>query len=268
MKKMVEIKNLSFKYGNHIVFKKFSLDIEEGTFYTILGSNGSGKSTLARIIIGLEPTGCLVRVNELFLNDQDIEKVRKSVGVVFENPDTQFVTDCVEDELAFTLENLNYDKREIIKKIKEITERMEITHLLGKNPHELSGGEKQLVALASVLIYEPRLLILDEALVMVDGIVRSKIYDILKAYHKKGLTILNITHDSEEALLGTHILILNKGEIILNKKVKEALENEKAFERALMELPFIIDLSTKLKYYKIIKSIYYDNKKLVNAIWK
>lgn len=268
MKKIVEIKKLTFKYGDHIIFKKFSLDIEEGSFYTILGSNGSGKSTLARILVGLEPSGAFIRVNGFFLNNVDIDKVRKSVGIVFENPDTQFVTESVEEELAFPLENLNYSKNEIRKRIKDITEKMNITHLIERNPHELSGGEKQLVALASNLIYEPKLLILDEALVMIDGAFRKKIYQILKEYNKKGLTILNITHDNEEALLGSHILILDKGEIVINKKTIEALNDEKAFKKSMMDFPFVIDLSNKLKYYGVVKTIVYDNKKLVNAIWK
>jgi ABC-type cobalt transport system, ATPase component len=268
MKKIIEIRDLSFEYGEHKVFEKFSLDIEDGSFYTVLGSNGSGKSTLTKIIVGLEPSRGFVKIDGLFLNPKNIDEIRKVVSVVFENPDSQFITESVEEELAFTLENLNYDKTEIVKRIREIAKKMGITHLLERNPHELSGGEKQLVAFASALIHDPKILILDEALVMVDLVLRDKIYDILKEYHKKGLTILNITHDSEESLLGTHVLIMNKGEIILNEKTKIALENDKAFKLGGMDLPFIIDLSVKLKYYGIVSKTSFDSKKLVNAIWK
>lgn len=268
MKKIIEIKDLSFGYSANIIYDKFSLDIEEGTFYTILGPNGSGKSTLAKILVGLEPSRDYIKIDGLFLNPKNIDEIRTLISIVFENPDSQFITESVEEELAFTLENLNYPKTEIINRIKKITETLDITHLLGRNPHELSGGEKQLVAIAVALIIEPKILILDEALVMIDGAIRSKIFEILTNYHKKGLTILNITHDSEEAMLGTHILILNEGKIVLNGKTKDVLENEKAFKEGLMDLPFIIDLSTKLKYYGVVSKLSYDKKKLVNSIWK
>lgn len=268
MKKIIEIKDLSFNYGERVIYDNFSLEIEEGTFYTILGSNGSGKSTLAKILVGLEPSHDFIKIDGLFLNSKNIDQIRTIISVVFENPDSQFITESVEEELAFTLENLGYSKEEIIKKVKRLTQTLDIIHLLGRNPHELSGGEKQLVAFAAALISEPKILILDEALVMVDSNIKNKIFEILEDYHKKGLTILNITHDSEEAMLGTNILILNNGKVILNKKIKEAFENEKEFKDGLMDLPFIIDLSTKLKYYGVISKLFYEKKKLVNSIWK
>jgi len=268
MRKIIEIKDLTFSYGEYGVFENFSLEINEGSFYTVLGPNGSGKSTLARILVGLEPVQGEIIIDDLMLNLKNIEEIRRRIGIVFENPNSQFITETVSEELAFPLENLNYNPEEIIDRVANISLKFGITELLESNPQELSGGEKQLVALASALIYEPKILILDEALGMIDSMYRSKVFDILSTYHKKGLTILNITHDSEECLYGTDILILNSGKNVLQQPLKKALGNEKIFTSSLMELPFIVDLSTKLNYYKVVNKLAFDKKKLVNDLWK
>jgi len=268
MGKIIEIKDLTFSYGNHNLYENFSLEITEGSFYTVLGPNGSGKSTLARILVGLEPVDTEIIIDGLILNLKNMEEIRRKIGIVFENPNSQFITESVSEELAFPLENLNYHPEDIINRVANISLEFGITELLDRNPSELSGGEKQLVALASALIYEPKILILDEALVMIDGVYRNRVFDILSSYHKNGLTILNITHDSEETLYGTDILILNEGTKVLQSPLKQALKNEKIFTSNLMELPFIVDLSTKLNYYKVVNKIAFNKEKLVTYLWK
>lgn len=268
MGNIVEIKNLNFSYKQKKVFENFSFNIKEGSFTTIIGPNGSGKSTLARIMFGLINAKSYVKIDNMFINPKNIKEIRREVGIAFENPDNHFVSDTVKEDMVLSLKNYNYSKEKINEKICAVSKILDIENLLDREPHNLSGGEKQLVALAIALAHEPKLLILDEALVMIDPVTRLKIYRILKSINKNGITIINITHDSEDMLMGTDVVVINNGNLVLQEKLKDAFNNVKLFTDNAIELPFVVDLSKKLQYYKIIDKIYFDNKKLVDAIWK
>ncbi|MBQ2407820.1 MAG: ATP-binding cassette domain-containing protein, partial [Bacilli bacterium] len=168
MKNIIELKNVNFKYGNKELFKNLNLQIERGTFTTIIGTNGSGKSTLIRIILGLLVADGEIKINNLELNHKNLKKIISKIGVVLENPDDQFVAETVMDDIAFSLENMNVDKKEIKSRVNKIAKFVGIEDILEREPHSLSGGQKQLVALASALVTDPDILILDEALTMID----------------------------------------------------------------------------------------------------
>lgn len=266
---IIDIKDLSFKYDEKIVFDKFNLEIEEKSFTTIIGLNGSGKSTLVKIMLGLLNSDGEIRINDISLESKSIKQIRKLIGVVFENPDNQFVAETVMDDIAFSLENLKLKPKDIRAKVKDIANYIGISHLLEREPHSLSGGEKQLVALASALVHEPKILILDEALTMVDINVRIQIYNILKDINEKqGITIINITHDIDELLYGRDIIVIDNGVIVLKGPKEEVLLEEKIFNKLGLELPFIVSLSIKLMYYDLIDKLYFDMNEMVNEIWK
>lgn len=269
MDNIVEISKLNFKYGENIIFDDFNLNIKKGSFTSIIGSNGSGKSTLMKIIVGLLKCDGQIVVDGITISETTYKDVRAKIGMVFENPDNQFVAETVMDEIAFSLENMNFDKNEIRENIKEIAQLLNIEDIMEKEPHSLSGGQKQLIALASALAIKPKLLVLDEALEMLDEAERQKMLHILSELNKtKGLTIINITHNSEELLYGTDIVIINKGQIIENGPTLEVLRKEKSFKNNGLELPFIVDLSYKLKYYGLVEDIVIDMDELVDIIWK
>ena len=157
----------------------------------------------------------------------------------------------------------------IKKKITSISKYLGIDKILDRAPYTLSGGEKQLVALAVALVKEPELLILDEALTMVDLETREKVYDILKDINKEqGITILNITQDMDEILYGDTIFIMDNGKIVLKGPTKEVLSEEKIFTKLGLSLPFMAELSIKLKYYGLVDDIILDMNEMVDLLWK
>ena len=173
------------------------------------------------------------------------------------------------DDIAFSLENMQVDPKIIKGKVKEISELIGIQDILEREPHTLSGGEKQLVALASALIIEPDILILDEALTMLDMDDRNKIYNILnKVNIEKNITILNVTHDIDEVLFGNDIIVLDEGNIILNGPKELVLQEEKTFNKLGLTLPFMAELSIKLRYYGLVDHLIFDMDEMVDELWK
>ncbi len=268
MQNIIEIKRLDYKYGDKTVFNNLSLDIKSKRFVTILGRNGSGKTTLINIIMGLLDSDGKIVIDGIVLSNDTKKFLRKSIGVVFENPDEHFVTDKVYDELAFILESLDYQQPDIDKKIKDVSELIGIEELLNRKITTLSVGEKQLIALATAIINNPKILIMDEGLSNVDAYYRDVILKIINVLRKKGMTVINITSNSDDSIYGTDIIIINNGKVVLNKTLLRAYKEEKVFTSSGLTLPFIADISLKLKYYNLTNKIYIDNKSLVDEIWK
>lgn len=269
MDNCIFIRDLNFSYDNKEIFKNLDLSIKNGTFVTLVGPNGSGKSTLIKIILGLIETDAYITVNNMILVPDNLNSIRAKIGTVFANPNNQFVAETVTDDIAFSLENMCYEKDDIKNRISEVATLLGITRLLEREPNTLSGGEKQLVAFASVLAIKPTIIILDEAFTMVDYEIKEKIYKVLKKLNEKEkITIINVTHDLEDALYGKEIVVLNKGKIILQGSNSEVFKKVKIFEKIKMDLPFIVDLSNKLRYYELLDDIIFDMNEMVNIIWK
>lgn len=269
MNDIISIKNISFSYGKNDIFKNFSLDVEKGDFVTIIGPNGSGKSTLVRILLGLEKTDGEIYINTLKMNHKNIREIMSKIGAVLENPDDQFVAETVMHEIAFSLENMQVEANEIRKKVNKMAEYIGIEDLLEKEPHSLSGGQKQLVSLAAALVIEPDILILDEAFTMLDVDTKERVYKKLIALNEsKSLTIINVSHDTEDTLYGNKILVLNKGQNVLYGLKEDVLLEEKKFNNLGLSLPFMAELSIKLKYYELVDKIILDMDEMVNALWK
>lgn len=265
---MIKITNLNFNYKSKQLFNGLNMEIEKGKITSIIGPNGSGKSTLVKILIGLYNYNGTIKINDILLLKDNIKEIRKSVGVVFTNPDNQFVAETVMDDIAFTLENMNYKKKDIRKKIEEITKYLGIYDILEYNPHDLNSNQKQLVSLASALVHDPKILILDEALTMLDPFDKEKILNILKELNNKGLTILNISHDIEDTLISDKIYVLNEGKIVLSGTKEEVYKEENILHNLGFELPFMVELSNRLMFYDLIDHVIYDMEEMVDNLWK
>lgn len=269
MGKIIEIQNLTFSYGNSVIFNDLSLEVSEGTICTVLGSTGSGKSSLARILMGLEDAHGYIKIHGLYLNPKNIQEIRTKTGILYENPELEFITEKVGEEISFSFKNLGYSKDKIKEETKKISQDFYIEHLLSRNIYQLSAGEKQLVALVAQLASRPKMLVLDEALSMLDKVLKKKVWNQLKKYQQEqAMTIIHFTDDSEDALEGTNVLILSEGKIVLQGDKKEVFQSEKVFTTNQLELPFFANLSSKLQYYNTITSPQIELEQLVNAIWK
>lgn len=223
---MIELKKVSFSYylpEKLDVIKDINLTINKGEFLVIIGRNGSGKSTLGRLIsFILEPTeGEILIDNKKIKIDIDYLEIRKKIGMVFQNPDNQIVSQIVEEDVAFGLENLNYSEEEIKIKIDEVLNEVGLTEFRKFPPHFLSGGQKQKLAIAGILVMEPQYLVLDEPTSLLDPKGRKDVIELIKKLNKKGITIILITHRMEEAILGDRVLVLDDGEIFLEGKPED-----------------------------------------------
>ena len=253
---IISIKDLLFRYNDNYIFDKFNLEIERGSYTSIVGTIGAGKTTLIKILLGLIRTNSNITIDGINLCKENIRDIRKKIGVVFENPENGFVCETVMDEIAFSLENLELDHDEIDRRVKEISEYLDITHLLNRDPHRLSGGEKQVVAFASALVIEPEILIFDEAFTMLDYKYKEKIYKVLDNCNKENnTTIINVTHDLEDTIYGKDIIVMDKGKIIIKGSKEDVLREEKIFNKIGLDLPFIVELSIKLNYYGLLDKI-------------
>lgn len=268
MKDIININSLTFRYCDKFIFDRFSLNIKEGEWVTITGPNGSGKSTLIKILTGLLKSESDITICGLKLNTNNIYDIRKNIGVIFDNLDNSFISETIKDDLIFSLENLCYSKKTIDKRLKEVTEILNIKNLLSKSPNELSGGEKCMAALGCAIMHNPKILILDEALSMIDEKEKSKILKILKKLKDGGMTIINTVHDLSETYYSDRLVVLNNGEIVIDGNPLGVMEYDRILNKLGIKLPFEIELSLKLKLYGLIDKLYYDTEMLVNDLWQ
>lgn len=254
---------------DNMILDNISFDVKKGSFISIVGPSGCGKSILVKILLGLIPYSGYVNVSRMSVCPENIEEIRKNIGIVFENPDNYFVIDTVEDELVFTLENLNLSPSNIKKKLDSIVSYLKLENLLKKNINQLSGGEKQLVALASVLITEPKILILDQAFTMLDGVSHKNLLQLIKKIHQdKKMTIINVTHDMNDTIYSDKIIVLNKGKIVLDDTKENVYKEDKNLKKIGLNLPFIVDLSKRLGYYDLLDDIVWNMNTMVKRLWK
>ena len=211
---MIEIKKLFFSYENKDILKNISLTVKEHDFLAIVGHNGSGKTTLIKHLNGLlTPSRGDVAVDGKDTKKGDFS-IRKNVGMVFQNPEDQLVYSVVEEDVAFGLENFGVPQQEMKLRVKRILKELGISHLAHSNVNELSYGQKQLVAIAGVVVLEPKYLVLDEPTTNLDPKNKKNILSTVKKLHKKGLTIILITNVLEDISLATRVAVLSQGKLI------------------------------------------------------
>lgn len=241
---IIEVKDLCFKYNDEtLALNKVSFNIEKGSYTTIIGHNGSGKSTLARLIMGLlEKESGTIKIDNCELNEENICKIRSLLGIVFQNPDNQFIGSTVADDIAFGLENTNVDHEKMEDIINEYASKVGMIQYLDKEPQNLSGGQKQRVAIASVLAMKPDIIIFDEATSMLDPKAKSDIKKLIHEVHKQQKTIISITHDIEEALESDNVIVLNQGTIYKIGKPFEVFKSASELIDIDLDIPFSVQI--------------------------
>lgn len=247
---IVEVKNLTFSYGDDIkALDDVSIKIEEGSYTTIIGHNGSGKSTLAKLMAGLLPiTSGEIVIEDRILNLENITAIRQDLGIVFQNPDNQFIGSSVRDDIAFGLENHEVDPSKMDQIIERFASVVDMSEFLDKEPNNLSGGQKQRVAIAGVLAMGPKIIIFDEATSMLDPQGKEEIKKVIYDLHTdQKMTIISITHDIEEALKSDHVIVLEAGRKVLDGDPLSVLSNyDKLFEISL-DVPFTFKVAKAFK---------------------
>ena len=218
MKSIIDVKNLSFRYKESQEYydvKDITFHVKRGEWLSIVGHNGSGKSTTVRLIDGLlEADSGEIVIDGQRLTEENVWNIRRQIGMVFQNPDNQFVGATVEDDVAFGLENQGLSRQEMKKRVEEALDLVGMLDFKKREPARLSGGQKQRVAIAGVVALRPAILILDEATSMLDPEGRRELIDTVKGIRKDyDVTVISITHDLEEVAMSDRVLIMKKGSI-------------------------------------------------------
>ena len=247
---IIEVKNLSFAYDESAkTIDEVSFSIEEGTYTTIIGHNGSGKSTIAKLIAGLlEKASGSIMVDGMELNVENLNKIRSDIGIVFQNPDNQFIGSTVRDDIAFGLENHCVPQEDMDRIIKENAALVGMTKYLNQEPTRLSGGQKQRVAIAGVLAMKPKILIFDEATSMLDPQGKDEIKRVITALHGESkLTILSITHDIDEVAKSDYVVAMDGGHVAITGTPKEVFKDPEKLKKMKLDVPFSLKLSEELQ---------------------
>ncbi|MDY6276039.1 MAG: energy-coupling factor transporter ATPase [Bacilli bacterium] len=249
--KIIEVNHLSYKYNEtDVAINDVSFSIDAGKYVAIIGHNGSGKSTFAKLLMGLlEPNENSIKEFGITLDKKSVHELRNRMGIVFQNPDNQFVGATVRDDLAFGLENRCIKREDMDAIINEYAEKVNMVEFLDKEPENLSGGQKQRVAIAGVLSMNPEIVIFDEATAMLDPKGKREIRETILRMKRENpnMTILSITHDIEEAYQADEVIAFNDGKVVFQGKPEEVLKDEKQLQDIGLDIPFIVSLRNKLE---------------------
>ena len=268
---MIKIKDLKFKYAsnNEYAVDGITLDIKEGKYIAILGHNGSGKSTLAKILVGLyKPNDGEVFIDNILLSKENLPSIRSKIGMVFQNPENQFIGSTVEDDIAFGLESAQLPREVIAEKVKEFASLVKMEKYLTAQPENLSGGQKQRVAMASTLALDPKIIIFDEVTSMLDPRGKKDIIKIIKEIKKTDKTLISVTHDMDEAIVADEVIVLSGGKLLAKGTPSKILADKEIVRKAKINSPFIYKISEKLVEKKKMAKPTFHKKELLDKICK
>ncbi len=269
----VKLSNVEFGYDhktNNRVIKNLSFDIYDDEYICIVGSNGSGKSTISKIIFGLlKPWSGNVYVYGTLMTNLTLKSIRNKIGIVFQNPDNQFIGLTAEDDIAFGLENRLVNSLNMNDIIQQASSIVSVQHLLGLDAGKLSGGQKQRVAIASVLAMNPSIIIFDESTSMLDPTAKQEIKELmLLLRHKYHKTVISITHDMEEIIKADRVMVIKQGELQRFDKPSVVFEDEEFLKNNSLDFPFTLNLSKLLKDKYHDLSLTLDSDKLATEVAK
>ena len=271
---MIEIKNLKFKYNQDqtsYTRNDVSFHVKHGEWLSIVGHNGSGKSTTARLIGGLlvADSGQII-VDGQELTEETVWDIRDKIGMVFQNPDNQFVGATVEDDVAFGLENKGLPYKEMVSRVQEALSFVGMMDFKDREPARLSGGQKQRVAIAGIIAMRPSILILDEATSMLDPEGRQELIQYIEDIRQQyGMTVLSITHDLDEVAMSNRVLVLKQGKVESISSPRELFSRGSELVDLGLDIPFSALLTQKLKNQGLIDCEgYLTEKELVEQLWE
>ncbi|MEW2694713.1 energy-coupling factor ABC transporter ATP-binding protein [Enterococcus raffinosus] len=272
MKPIIEINQIEFSYQEDATpaLKDVSFSINKGEWSAIVGHNGSGKSTLAKAINGLHlPQKGTVTVGGMELSEESVWDIRRMVGMVFQNPDNQFVGATVEDDVAFGLENQGIERSEMQSRVQDALEKVKMQNFATREPARLSGGQKQRVAIAGVVALRPDIIILDEATSMLDPEGRDDVIaTIRKIKEESDLTVISITHDIDEAASANRILVMREGKLYQEGTPEEIFSAGPELVSLGLDLPFPEKLKAALKARGVkVPLNYLDEEGMMDWLW-
>ncbi|WP_314209313.1 energy-coupling factor ABC transporter ATP-binding protein [Vagococcus salmoninarum] len=273
MEPIIELNKISFKYQEDQPEKALndvSFTINRGDWVAIIGHNGSGKSTLAKTINGLIlPSSGEVTVGGLVLNEENVWNIRKKIGMVFQNPDNQFVGSTVEDDVAFGLENQGIPRDEMVQRVTNALETVRMSDFKTKEPARLSGGQKQRVAIAGVVALSPDVIILDEATSMLDPKGRLEVISTIQGLKQaKNLTVISITHDIDEAANANRVFVMKGGELVQDGTPEEIFSAGADLIEMGLDLPFPEKLKIELASLGVaVPTDYMSEEGMVDWLW-
>lgn len=273
MKSIIDVKNLSFRYKENQEYydvKDITFHVKRGEWLSIVGHNGSGKSTTVRLIDGLlEAESGEIVIDGQRLTEGNVWNIRRQIGMVFQNPDNQFVGATVEDDVAFGLENQGLSRQEMKKRVEEALDLVGMLDVKKREPARLSGGQKQRVAIAGVVALRPAILILDEATSMLDPEGRRELIETVKGIRKDyDMTVISITHDLEEVAMSDRVLVMKKGEIESTSSPRE-LFSRNDLDQIGLDDPFANQLKHSLSQngYDLPEN-YLTESELEDKLWE
>lgn len=272
MKQMIELKNVSFRYDKTV--EEYQIDtvsfhVKQGEWLSIVGHNGSGKSTVVRLVDGLlEAESGEIYVDGKQLTRETIWEIRSKIGIVFQNPDNQFVGATVEDDVAFGLENQGIPREEMLQRVEKAIEQVGMLEFKDREPSRLSGGQKQRVAIAGIIALRPTIIILDEATSMLDPEGREDLMAVMRELQKKfQLTIISITHDLTEIALSDRTLVFQKGKLESSMTPRELFSRNDLNEIGL-DKPFSKQVQESLSSHFPLKQDYLTESELLDQLWE
>lgn len=252
----IEIKDVTFSYVNdyddpptkNTVIRGVSLEISKGEFVAVLGHNGSGKSTLAKMLnaINLPETGEVIVDGMKTSDEARLYDIRKTVGMVFQNPDNQIVATVVEEDVAFALENIGVPPAEIRERVDNALKTVGMYDYREHAPHKLSGGQKQRIAIAGVLAMQPECIVMDEPTAMLDPIGRREIMNTIKQLNAVGVTIVLITHYMDEAAEAGRVIVMDDGRVIADDTPKKVFSKAEMLKAVGLDVPNVTELTHRL----------------------
>lgn len=248
---IITTENLCFRYkeDGELILNNINLQIEEGDFVAVLGHNGSGKSTFAKHLNAiLTPTSGKIEVAGYDVTDESkLMDIRRSVGMVFQNPDNQIIATVVEEDVAFSLENIGIEPVEMRKRVDEALKAVNMLEFIHHATHQLSGGQKQRIAIAGVIAMRPKILVLDEPTAMLDPQGRNEVLNVIKSLNNAGITVILITHFMNEAAMSKRVIVMNEGEILIDGTPYYVFQNAGLLRSIGLDVPQSTELMFKLR---------------------
>ncbi|WP_027123960.1 energy-coupling factor transporter ATPase [Mycoplasmoides pirum] len=244
---VIKFQNVSFSYAENFVVKNVSFEIKKNEYVCIIGHNGSGKSTISKILTGiLKPQLGEIYLYDHLITSKNSKFLRDNIGIVFQNPDNQFIGITAEDDIAFGLENRKFPREEMIKIVNSVAKQVDIEHILKYEPYKLSGGQKQRVAIAGILAINPNIIVFDESTSMLDPKGKLDIKKFMISLKENGKSVISITHDMEEVINCDRVFVMDNGHLIKQGTPEEVFSNENFLKDIKLDIPFTLALSKQL----------------------